>query len=180
MASRAIALCLLILGGCRGGGWQAEAGAVGATVPEFSATSLLTGEQTSLGSLRGRIVLLNVWAIWCEPCRHEMPALEKVRSRYHGEGLEVIGVNIDGRGQETLVRTFSKAQGIDYPVWLDPDDRVSNQLGIAQLPTTLLIDRAGRVRWRRVGMVGDRDAELNRAISEALPKDSVTRTSMSH
>jgi len=137
--------------------------------PEYSARSLETGAEVSLGALRGRIVLLNVWALWCGPCRHELPALEKLRSSYRGAGLEVVGVNIDGRGQEALIRRFSLDAGIHYPIWLDPDDRVSNQFGVIALPTTFLIDQFGRVRWRGTGALDARSLELNRLIGEVVP-----------
>jgi len=148
--------------------------AVGAAAPDYSARSLETGEQVSLESLRGRVVLLNVWAMWCGPCRHEMAALDGLRSRHAASGLEVIGVNIDGRGERGLVRTFSRVARVSYAVWLDPDDRVSSRFGVTQLPATFLIDREGRLRWRHVGTLGTQDTGLSKTLDEVLSKGSMT------
>ena len=91
-----------------------------------------------------------------------------IRPRYSRAGLEVVGLSIDRRGQEALIRRFSLNAGIDYPIWLDPDDWVSNQFGIVGLPTTFLIDRAGRVRWRGDGELDTRTFELENVIREVL------------
>jgi hypothetical protein len=81
-----------------------------------------------------------------------------------------LGVDIDTRGAARLVRAFSNAARITYPVWLDPDDRVSARFSVAALPTTYLIDRDGVLRWVRVGALRRGDRELTQALSQLLPR----------
>lgn len=141
--------------------------AVGATAPDYGAENL-SGDVVTLQSLRGAPVLINVWATWCEPCRHELPVLEKLHARFRERGLRVIALNVDHDQPRESVASFVKRRDLTLDVWIDPQDRASRALGIATLPVTLLLDARGKVIWRRDGAITDDDAELQAAIEREL------------
>ena len=116
----------------------------------------LDGARAALSDYRGRVVLLNIWATWCAPCRLEMPAMQRAYDRYRDDGLEIVAVAVDDRAGpfpsvEDLVRAFVDQLGLTFPVFLDPTGDTERRLGVVALPTTFLIDRDGRVRAREVG-----------------------------
>lgn len=88
---------------------------VGFRAPEYSAKSL-SGDSVSLGSYRGKVVLLNVWATWCGPCRKEIPELRVINSRYSSQGLTVVGITVDTEGTEVQIADFVKEFQMDYPL----------------------------------------------------------------
>jgi cytochrome c biogenesis protein CcmG, thiol:disulfide interchange protein DsbE len=140
---------------------------VGLPAPAYQTVSI-SGDTVSLASLRDKVVLLNVWATWCHPCRDEIPELRDVHDKYAGRGLELVGVSVDAQGNEDAIREFMKEFQMNYPVWLDPDERVSNQFLVVGVPATFLIDRKGVLRWRKTGPVQPGDTSLTRAIENAL------------
>jgi peroxiredoxin len=151
---------------------------VGMPAPALSATTL-SGDPTSLAALRGRVVLLNVWATWCEPCRQELPELAELHRRVAPRGAEVIAVSVDRERSRDEVNAFVTKRALPFAVWLDPDDRISSALGVATLPATILIDREGTIRWRHDGAVraGDREllASLERALEDEGPDQRTGR-----
>ena len=164
-----ITLAALLLAGCG----EAPGGAVkvGGEAPAYAAESL-DGERASLAQLRGRPVLLNVWATWCHPCRQEIPALEELHRAYGPRGLHVVGVSIDQGDQEQGIREFLQEFGASYPVWLDPDGEITTAYSTMGVPNTFLIGPDGRVLWKHVGPVTADDAELRRLIEQSLPASS--------
>lgn len=140
---------------------------VGALAPSYSTTSL-DGDSVSLAALRGNVVLLNVWATWCPPCRTEIPELQAIHTRYQPRGLELVGVSVDAAGSEGAIREFMKDFAMTFPVWLDPAERVSARFLVVGVPATFLIDRDGILRWRRIGPVMRGDTSLVSAIERAL------------
>jgi peroxiredoxin len=147
--------------------------AIGAAAPEYSAQTL-DGTAISLTDLRGRVVLLNIWATWCKPCREEIPALESLHQRHGAEGLDVVGVSIDLSSERPRVEGFARALGATYPLWLDPDDKVSNTFLAIGVPATYLIDRSGTLRWRHMGPITADDTGLNAALASALAERADT------
>ena len=140
---------------------------VGATMPPFQAT-MLDGAPFDLAAARGKhVVFLNVWATWCGPCRFEIPELEKMHAKYSPRGFEVVGVSVDESGAEA-VKPFVKEQNIGYPIVLDPPGKIANLLQTTVLPTSVLIDRNGKIVWRRVGALMGPEAALDEAIEKAL------------
>jgi peroxiredoxin len=141
--------------------------AIGAPVPTYRSASL-TGDSVSLADQRGKVVLLNVWATWCHPCRDEIPELRVLHERYRSRGLELIGVSVDAQGNEDGIREFMKEFGMTYPIWHDPDERVTTQFLVVGVPATFLIDRTGILRWRKTGPIHPGDTSLTNAIERAL------------
>jgi peroxiredoxin len=143
---------------------------VGKPAPAYAATSM-TGDSVSLASLRGKVVLLNVWATWCGPCRKEIPELRALHTAYKDRGLQLVGVSVDTDGTDDTIREFLKEFTMDYPIWRDPDERVSATFKIAGVPATFLIDRKGILRWKTTGAVEPNDSTLTAAIAKALAGD---------
>lgn len=109
------------------------------------------GRALTLADSRGRVVLLNVWATWCVPCREEMPTLDRLQARLGGEDFQVLPLSVDRAGLEP-VRRFYEEIGIRHlGQYLAEDLRAMLALGVIGLPTTLLIDREGREIARLVG-----------------------------
>jgi len=141
--------------------------AVGAPAPAY-ASRLLDGTPVTLAEQRGSVVLLNIWATWCKPCREEIPALETLHERHAAEGLRVTGVSIDQPGDSAKIVRFAADLGASYTLWHDPDDKVSTTFLAIGVPASYLIGRDGTLRWRHVGPVKADDAALNAALSVAL------------
>lgn len=140
---------------------------VGAPAPAYKTVSL-DGDSVSLGAQRGKVVLFNVWATWCHPCRDEIPELRAIHAKYRARGLELIGVSVDADGADESIRSFMKDFQMEYPVWRDADERVSSQFLVVGVPATFLIDREGILRWRKTGPIQPADPALAAAIEQAL------------
>ncbi len=116
-------------------------------MPDFSMNTL-DGGSWSLSAHRGSVVLLNFWATWCPPCRRELPGLVRLAKDYRSRGVEVAGVSMDE--EATLVRRFAAQHAISYPVLMPrPGEELASQ--VQSLPTSLLIDRQGRIAKTYVG-----------------------------
>jgi peroxiredoxin len=128
---------------------------VGRPAPDYAAADL-AGDTIQLTALRGKVVLLNVWATWCRPCVKEMPALERLHQTMSPSGLAIIGVSVDNAALSMgdpgeAVRGFVREYGITFPIVLDPDNRIEHKYQVPGMPMTYLIDRAGIVRGKFLG-----------------------------
>lgn len=118
--------------------------------PDY-ATTTLAGEPITLAGFEGKVVVLNVWATWCPPCRFEMPSLQRLQDELGDEGLEVVAVSVDLEHAEDMVRDFAAEYALDFTIALDPDGRVERLFGVSGLPTTFVIDRQGVLREKIMG-----------------------------
>jgi thiol-disulfide isomerase/thioredoxin len=139
---------------------------VGATMPEYSAMGL-DGSKFDLGTHRNKVVLLNLWATWCGPCRFEIPELQKMHTQYAPKGFEVIGVSVDEGGVDT-VKQFIAEHEMTYPVVIDAEGKLASVFQTSVLPTSALIDRNGKIVWKHYGLIDANDATLKTAIEKAL------------
>ena len=140
---------------------------MGAAVPAY-ATVALNGDSVSLAGLRGKVVLFNLWATWCHPCRAEIPELRALHAKYKDRGLELVGVSVDAEGSDEGIKSFMEEFRMTYPIWRDPDERVSTRFLAIGVPATYLIDRDGILRWRKTGPIAPNDSTLAAAIERAL------------
>jgi thiol-disulfide isomerase/thioredoxin len=109
------------------------------------------GRSRSLDDFRGKIVILNIWATWCVPCRKEMPTLDRLQAVLGGADFEVVALSIDRSGMD-VVRKFFVEVGIKkLGMYLDTSSKATRALGVVGLPTTLLVDREGREVGRLIG-----------------------------
>ncbi len=164
----ATTLLLLVVAAC--GEIDTSRGAVGERAPAYSAVTL-DGDSARLSELAGQVVLLNVWATWCAPCREEIPALQGLYERYRDQDFQVVGVSVDGRREGESIRRFAVDFGMTYTVWHDPDDLFGPTFRTIGVPVSLLIDRRGTVRWRHMGPVEMTDPALTTALMSALAEE---------
>lgn len=166
-AGLAVVGLALAAGACGGDAGRAGYVEVGRRMPAYAAPTL-AGDTLELESLRGKVVLLNVWATWCPPCRDEMPGLQQLHQELAGRGLRVVGVSIDGRGALPEVRSFLQEYGIDFTILHDPELSVLKLLRSSGVPETLLVDRRGRVLQRWIGRIDPAAPQVRQPILDAL------------
>jgi len=110
----------------------------------------LTGKPASLDDYRGQVVLVNLWATWCAPCKDEMPALQAFYDRYKQAGFTVVAID-DGESFEDVSR-FVSDYGLSFPIWLDPQSIATREaFRTVNLPSSFVVDRSGTIRLRWVG-----------------------------
>ncbi len=135
--------------------------------PVFSVVTR-DGRVVTHDSLRGRVVLVNVWATWCAPCRVEMPALQQLAESYAADSVVVLGLSVD-RGPPEAVDRFLAERGITYPVAIVDDGVLAAFGGVRGYPTSLLLDRDGIVQHTVLGPIGP--VTLRPAISRLVRAD---------
>ena len=133
---------LLLLPGMAGQAW-AKGLEVGAPAPSIEAT-LLDGSRFSLAQARGKVVVVNVWATWCGPCRAEMPALDTFYKAHRDEGLVVLAISADDPGDIAQVRTVMR--DFSYPAAMADDAKIAGYGRLWRVPLTFVIDRDGILR----------------------------------
>ena len=126
------------------------AGEIGSRLPNFSLTDL-EGHPISSSELRGKVVLVDFWATWCQPCKREMPGYQKLEDRYRSRGLAVIGFKFETMPDVEDPLQFAKKIGVRYPLAVASDDLKQKFGGIEGLPTTMLYDRQGILRKKVIG-----------------------------
>lgn len=134
-------------------------------LPVVTAGGDLGPERVRLRDLRGKVVLFDFWATWCGPCRMMTPVLVRLHHRFGPRGLAVVGVNVDESGP-SVIPPFRRHFGIDYPIVYDTGSAASGRYGVEGLPTLVLIDREGKVRYRHAGV--DSEADLASLIEGML------------
>lgn len=107
------------------------------------------GKKVSLKDFRGKVVFVNFWATWCEYCRDEMPAMQRLYQEFRGKGFEIVGVNVKDKRADAMA--FVKKVRVTYPIVLDPEGEVGLLYGAFGLPLSYLIDRKGTVLARLFG-----------------------------
>lgn len=109
------------------------------------------GRELTLADFRGRMVLLNVWATWCPPCREEMPTLDRLQAKLGGPDFEVVALSVDQQGAEAVRKFFEETRVKALQRYIDPSAQAAFKLGAVGLPVTLLLNREGREIGRHVG-----------------------------
>lgn len=109
------------------------------------------GQASRLAEFNGKVVVLNIWATWCVPCRKEMPALDRLQASLGGAEFAVAPISIDRGGVENVTKFYQEIGVHHLPIYLDASGKVLRELGAVGLPTTLILDRAGREIGRVVG-----------------------------
>ena len=114
-----------------------------APAPAFKLASR-AGQDVSLEQYKGQVVMLNFWASWCGPCRQEMPLLESIYKKYNKMGFTLIGVNVEP--DSNAANEWLKATPVSFPILYDRDSKVSKLYDVAGMPSTVIIDRSGKLR----------------------------------
>jgi len=126
----------------------AHAGTIGTKGPEFKLADIV-GKEVSLEQLKGKVIFLDFWATWCAPCRDELPELEALFKKYQGQGLIVIGVNVDATA--AIIAKFLDKKHITFPMLIDAKGEAGDAYRVTGLPTAFLINRDGFIRYRHGG-----------------------------
>ena len=126
------------------------AGEIGSRLPNFSLTDL-QGHPVSSSEFRGKVVLVDFWATWCQPCKKEMPGYQKLEDRYGSRGLAVIGFKFETMPDMEDPVQFARKIGVRYPLAVATDDLKQKFGGIEGLPTTMIYDRKGVLRKKVIG-----------------------------
>lgn len=140
---------------------------VGEPAREYEAHTL-SGEEVTLASLRGDVVLLNLWATWCTPCRMETPYLQSVYEEHKDEGFQIVGISMDTGDAADDVAMFVDEFDVTYTILHDPRMRGMELYQVLGLPATFLIDREGVLRWMRYGPIPEDDPEFLAALEDVL------------
>ena len=136
-----------------------------AAAPDFTLKSM-NGPNLRLAEQRGRVVMVNFWATWCGPCRQEMPQLDKLYQRYKASGFMLLGVNVDDDVRKA--GDVAAKLGVTFPVLLDTDKAVSKLYDLSTMPSTVLIDRDGKVRYLHRGYLAGYEDNYDKQIRELL------------
>jgi cytochrome c biogenesis protein CcmG, thiol:disulfide interchange protein DsbE len=170
---------VLVLGGMIAAGWLARDRflpvEVGTRAPNVVATDL-DGNPVALGELANKVILLNIWATWCPPCREEMPSMQRLSERFEDQDFRVVAISVDAPSGATLlagsppggdVVSFSDQLGLTFDIWLDPAGAVRRTYRATGLPESFLIDRNGYIVKKVIGAT-DWDSEANRDLIRLL------------
>ncbi|MBC7954312.1 MAG: TlpA family protein disulfide reductase [Cytophagales bacterium] len=141
------------------------AATVGTAAPDFTLRTL-SGPNMRLQEHRGQVVLVNFWATWCGPCRKEMPHLNRIADKYRSSGLVMLGVNVDDDVRNAA--DVATKLGVKFPVLLDTDKKVSRLYDLNSMPSTLVIDRSGRVRFLHRGYQDGYEDQYDKQIRDLL------------
>lgn len=141
---------------------------VGSRAPQFSAVTLDSARRVkSLDDYAGDVVLLNIWATWCAPCRVEMPSIQNLHAEYAPRGLKVVAVSIDAGGTEQQIRGFTDSLRLTFEILHDSTGAIKQSYRTTGVPETVVIGRDGIIRKRVVGAI-HWDSPANRALVEQL------------
>ena len=140
---------------------------IGQMPPEFSLPDL-QGNEVSLSDFEGKVVILDLWATWCPPCRQEIPFLVSLYEEYRDRGLEVVGIGLDAGGASALA-PFVEANEVTYTILVGDED-VSRDYRVTSIPMTLMIDRDGRVASRDVGFAPSMEEGMRARVEELLAR----------
>ena len=157
-----VGVVLALLAGLLAAGWLVRDRflpvEVGTRAPQFTATDL-QGRPVSLADLRGQVVLLNVWATWCGPCRDEMPSMQRLQRELGPQGLKIVAVSIDAaKGTRDRsgnpggdIAEFARQLGLTFTIWHDPSGQVQRVYRTTGVPESFVIDRNGVIQRKVIG-----------------------------
>jgi peroxiredoxin len=164
MFRRAFAVSIIVLAvltGCTRSDERSTV--VPGNAPNFKLQDL-NGKTLQLSDYKGKPVLLDFWATWCQPCRDSIPGMAKLHRDYADKGLVILAISLDGGATEDI-RTFQKQHGMTYTVLIGTED-VASQYSIRTIPMMIVIDKSGKIRKRYLG-AGNED-EIEKTVKQLL------------
>jgi len=133
--------------------------------PDFTLKSD-SGENIRLAEQRGKVVMINFWASWCGPCRKEMPLLDELYQRYEPAGFTLFGVNVEQNPE--AAQRFLEDVGVSFPILYDPESNVSQRYQVDAMPTTVMVDRDGQVRYVNRGYKDGDEEKYRKQVRELI------------
>jgi cytochrome c biogenesis protein CcmG, thiol:disulfide interchange protein DsbE len=124
---------------------------VGSQVPDFRAKELGTTTYKTLADYKGQVMLVNIWATWCEPCRVEIPSLERLQREYGPKGLKIVAVSIDDYVSEDSIRRYADNFGVTFEILHDPTHAIERVFQATGYPETFIVGRDGTIRNKKIG-----------------------------
>jgi len=146
----------------------AQAVDVNSEAPDFTLETL-DGGNLRLQERRGEVVLVNFWASWCGPCRQEMPILDRLHQRYKEAGFSVLGVNVEGKRKPA--EKVAKKSNVTFPVLIDAGQKVSENYELEAMPTTVVVDRNGKVRYIHRGYKSGDEARYIDIVKQLIAEE---------
>jgi peroxiredoxin len=140
----------------------------GLEVPNFAFPDM-NGKQISLSDHRGKVVLVNVWATWCPPCRQEMPSMQRLYEKFKGKNFEILAVSIDSEGREA-VAPFMRKLHLTFPALLDPGETIIPLYGITGVPESFIVDKDGILVEKVVGPINWATPEVFSLFKDLIQK----------
>ncbi len=141
---------------------------VGKAAPSFTASTLdASAARKTIADYRGEVVLLNIWATWCGPCRVEMPSMQRLHDEFAPQGLKIVAVSIDDAGKEQLIRDFAKEYALTFEILHDPTGGIQKSYQTTGVPETFVIGRDGTIRKKVIG-AANWSSDANRALVRSL------------
>jgi len=139
---------------------------VGSTAPDFQAVELPSGRPATIENYRGKVVLLNIWATWCPPCKIEMPSMERLHQKLAGTDFQLVAVSVDEE-DSSVVNKFVKEYGLTFPVLHNQDGSIRQIYQTTGVPESFVIDRDGVIVKKVIG-AADWDAPVNENLIRRL------------
>jgi cytochrome c biogenesis protein CcmG, thiol:disulfide interchange protein DsbE len=140
---------------------------IGSEAPAFRAVALDGSGERTLADYEGQVVLLNIWATWCAPCREEMPSIQALHERYGPRGLKVVAVSIDQADAQPAIRAFAREFGLTFELLHEPTGAIQQAYQTTGVPETFIIGPDGVIQRKQVGHA-DWNSEGNRALVARL------------
>ncbi len=139
--------------------------------PDFT-IPILNGSETSLSDYQGKVVIINLWATWCPPCRAEMPSMQKLYDALNPQGFEILAVAAPNPPRETMekITAFIDDNAFSFPVLIDNEFEVNSIYGTGSIPTSYVIDSQGELVARLTGAIDWMDESVVAAFREMLPR----------
>ncbi len=141
----------------------------GYLAPGFTLPDLM-GKPTSLSDFRGKVVLVNIWATWCGPCKREIPSLDRLYQLRKDKGFEIVAVSVD-RTASSKVASFVAQYQMSFPVLHDARGEVGNKYWARAIPSSFLLDRQGVIRWKVAGAIQWDDAKVLKRVDQLLAQE---------
>jgi len=144
---------------------EAAMPAIGTVAPDFTLRSD-SGINVKLSERRGQVVMINFWATWCGPCRQEMPELERLYQKYRKAGFVILGVSVDDKPESA--RAMARKLNVSFPILFDNRKQASSRYDVDAMPSTLLVDRNGKVRYLHRGYRSGVEVQYEEKLKELL------------
>jgi cytochrome c biogenesis protein CcmG/thiol:disulfide interchange protein DsbE len=151
---------------------------VGSSAPSFKAKDVNSGAMRTLADYRGQVMLLNVWATWCEPCKVEMPSMEELYLAYGPRGVHVVAVSIDDYVGADSVRAYAKNLGLTFDILHDPTHAIERAYQTTGYPESFVIDREGTIRRKWISATDWNSAASRALFDELLGMSADARTAV--
>ncbi len=140
--------------------------AIGATLPDFELNTL-DGKKLHASELKGKVLLVNFWATWCEACMVEMPSIVALHQRFKDKGLEVVAINVDENPESVVPKTAQELK-LDFPVYRDPESSLADLFDVHAIPLTVIMDHNRKVLLIETGERDWNGSEVHKLVGDWL------------